>query len=750
MSSLDHTSAASRRRAGGLFAPSVALMGRLSLAWKSALIAVVLLAPLAYVAEAYLSEQGGQISFAQQERVGVVYVTPSAALLAALVQLRSTAVEVAAGNAPASALDAPRQAVRAAIARVDAASGAAKSLALTSEWAGLRREISAALSTTPTSPQATFNTYDQLATDTQTQITDIANNSKLILDPVLDSYYVMDAVVNQLTAVDNEAGRGADIQRVIAITGKSQDLTQRVNLSVLSGALQNNLTLAGSDLQTAYPATADASIKKVLGPLIADLNGRMATVTANLAAAASTGAIDPAAASAYARRASAAAVAADQAGIPKLDGLLAARISSLQASERRVMIVAAIAVLIALYLFAGFFLSFRGALAQIIQRLRALRDGCVSELAQGLTTTAEGNLTNRIAVDVPEAESLTHDELSQVVTAVNEIRGDMLLSVDAYNTMRDQVAGMVRAISTTSESLSASSQQMAATSEEVGRAIGEIAESVGSVATGAEQQVHSVEDVRKMTESVTLASQSSVARAQETARAAHEARTTAEQGAAAVVTASEAMRTVRATSEQVAAAISDLGAKSEQIGGIVGTITGIAEQTNLLALNAAIEAARAGEQGRGFAVVAEEVRKLAEESQHAAASISDLISEIQNETGRAVEVVETGARQTEAGVSTVEDAREAFDQIAASVKDMTTRIEAIVESAEQIAEHSERVHEAVETVASVAEQSSAATEQVSAATEQTTASTHETAASAQEVAKTAEELQNLVGHFTLS
>ena len=69
------------------------------------------------------------------------------------------------------------------------------------------------------------------------------------------------------------------------------------------------------------------------------------------------------------------------------------------------------------------------------------------------------------------------------------------------------------------------------------------------------------------------------------------------------------------------AVIGDLGARSEQIGGIVETITGIAEQTNLLALNAAIEAARAGEQGRGFAVVAEEVRKLAEESQRAAASI---------------------------------------------------------------------------------------------------------------------------------
>ena len=79
-------------------------------------------------------------------------------------------------------------------------------------------------------------------------------------------------------------------------------------------------------------------------------------------------------------------------------------------------------------------------------------------------------------------------------------------------------------------------------------------------------------------------------------------------------------------------AIGELAAKSEQIGAIVQTITGIAEQTNLLALNAAIEAARAGEQGRGFAVVAEEVRKLAEESQHAAHEISELIGAIQEET----------------------------------------------------------------------------------------------------------------------
>jgi methyl-accepting chemotaxis protein len=148
--------------------------------------------------------------------------------------------------------------------------------------------------------------------------------------------------------------------------------------------------------------------------------------------------------------------------------------------------------------------------------------------------------------------------------------------------------------------------------------------------------------------------------------------------------------------------------------------------------------------------VAEEVRKLAEESQEAAASIAGLIGEIQGETAKAVDVVEAGARQTEDGVATVEEAREAFLALGASVQDMNGRVDQIAAAIQQISSSSQQVQADMAEVAAVAEQSSASSQQVSASTQQTSASTQQIAASAQELARTAEELERLVGEFRLA
>jgi methyl-accepting chemotaxis protein len=390
------------------------------------------------------------------------------------------------------------------------------------------------------------------------------------------------------------------------------------------------------------------------------------------------------------------------------------------------------------------------SLEALTDRLEALSGQDLNELQRALKAMNDGDLTIGVTSATSQIAARAGENIGHLAEVFNAMLDNTQGSIGSYNDMRAKIAGMLGEISLSSESLSAASTQMASTSEEAGRAIAEIANAVGSVAQGAEQQVRSVDDAKRITDELAEASRLSAETADETAAAAEEARGLARQGVGAAEEASAAMKAVRDSSAQTSEAIQSLGEKSDQIGGIVATITGIAAQTNLLALNAAIEAARAGEHGRGFAVVAEEVRHLAEESQAAAATIGALIEEIQHETQRAVEVVELSANQTKGGVETVEQAREAFLQIGQSVEDMSSRVEQIAASIRQIASSGDEMRESMNSVAAVAESSSASTEEVSASTEQTSASTQEIAASAQQLATTAEELEKLVGQFVLA
>ena len=137
------------------------------------------------------------------------------------------------------------------------------------------------------------------------------------------------------------------------------------------------------------------------------------------------------------------------------------------------------------------------------RRIKALLDGissldadALAELEHGLGAIAQGDLTYQVRPEIQPIQTSRADEIGELTRTFNAMVEKTQSSVGAYNTTRENVAGMLREIGSTSEQLSLASQQLANTSEETGRAVGEIAQAVSSVAAGAEDQVRSIAEAK--------------------------------------------------------------------------------------------------------------------------------------------------------------------------------------------------------------------------------------------------------------
>ena len=328
----------------------------------------------------------------------------------------------------------------------------------------------------------------------------------------------------------------------------------------------------------------------------------------------------------------------------------------------------------------------------------------------------------------------------------NDEIGDMAKAIQEMVTC---LRSMVKQVVLTAKDVAAASNQLNLVSDQSAQAAQEIADTTTQLAEGAVTQTAEMNQVVRvvgdMVDHIGNVADNAVHLSQRATKTAD----VAVQGKNAVAKVGSQMQLINDSVNQSAEGVKNLGQSSKQIGEIVQVISDISSQTNLLALNAAIEAARAGEHGRGFAVVAGEVKKLADQSQKAAQSITELINDIQVRIHSVVEMMEKGSGDVQNGTTEMMSTLEQFNNIASLIQELDDQVGDITKGTASASTSGKRVLDSIEMVKKMVEKTVTGTHSISAATEQQLASIEEISSSSSLLAKQAKELESMMDRFKL-
>jgi methyl-accepting chemotaxis protein len=640
-----------------LFYPVIHLMNRLRYKSKFMLMGAVIALMLSVLLFSVFTSLKRDIHTAEQELIGLQMLKPLNKMTQFMQQHRGLSSGVLNGN---EAMREKRAAKEKEVAAAVAASEAALSAALrdSSAWKSIHADWTAILNEGLTWPAPdNLKRHSAMIAKVLRFMVDVADENELTLDPVMDTYYFMDTVVNKMPAMLEPLGitraRGTGV-----LSAKTLTPDMRQSLGSLISEMTNTLRAQNSNLEKIMriapelaPVLRGANlefsdgVEKIFALIQSDIFSEQFSTPPQAYFAQTTQVIDLGYKVMF------------ETLIPQFELQLNARKS---AAEHmlwlQLMLVIFFAVLVA-YLGAGIYFSVLSS---------------VEGLSSGARRLAAGDLT----VEFP-----THgaDEMHAAGKDFNDMAA-------AFRTLISRIKRDIAELHTTAEQLATSSRQISAST-------GAQSDSASTMATSVEQMTSGIDQIAK--------------NARDAQGYSNDSDAIAAQGVKIVESVVHDIQSIANDVNQSAAVVEDLGRHSDQISVIVGTIKDIADQTNLLALNAAIEAARAGETGRGFAVVADEVRKLAERTTNSTQEIAKMIAAIQSGTTHAVSSMKNGVERVAKGVQQAKEAGSTISKIQTHSRQVVDAVSGITLALQEEASASARISQNVENIAHMAEQNNA-------------------------------------------
>lgn len=347
----------------------------------------------------------------------------------------------------------------------------------------------------------------------------------------------------------------------------------------------------------------------------------------------------------------------------------------------------------------------------------------INEVVQRMSEFANGNFLTKLNLK-------TKDEFEQLS--------------NSFNSMTDQLSTAMRGVGNSSEQVAATAEQLTASSNEVNYATEIVTESVQDISHGIDRQNQMTAEVNVLSGNVREKMNDITHNIENVNHSAATTKQLTNDGQVSVENIMEQMNIISTNTTSLTEGIKELDTNTGLIAEAVHVIRGIAEQTNLLAINASIEAARSGEHGKGFAVVATEVRKLADESNHAAIDIEKMVQTITAHTEKIVKEIVINEKSVMTGRERVTTANYSFVAIDESIDNVQQQTLAVTSAVHLISKEIEELVGRIDQIHQVSEQSNDNVQSVAASTEEQMASMEEVAAASTHLAEMAIQLQETI------
>jgi methyl-accepting chemotaxis protein len=493
-------------------------------------------------------------------------------------------------------------------------------------------------------PEAFAAKARETIADVRGMIAHMGDTSNLILDPDLDSYYLMDATLLALPQqLDRLGVIGGDVYRILA-KGEFLGEDEKVELQRFASLLKEadvdrtlgDFTTAFNEDQHFYGVSP--TLKSDVEPKIEEYRQANDALTAMMRSLAkSSDLLPPEEWARISFRAIQTTTALWEASVDELDLLLDMRLKSYREHIWLVLAFVLAGLLCSVWFFYVVIRSISLPLKDVRNAMGEIAQGRLERDVPHLSKRDEiGEMAKALQVfkeNAVERKRLEQEQQQAEIAAREEKKAMMRKLADDFE---GRVQGIIGAVAQaairlcrTSESMSGVIENASAKASNVACASNETAQNVQSVAFATEEMSASVREI-----------------AQQIAKSGEAVRSAAlEMGKA----------------DQISKLLEEA---TQRIGQIVDLIQTIAGQINLLALNATIESARAGDAGKGFAVVAGEVKTLAGQTTSATNEIATNIAGIQDVSSQVIQVLQSIKRA-------IDNVQEISSAISAAVEEQS-------------------------------------------------------------------------------